>query len=65
MAMTLRLSDEQSAALKRIAAQEGISMQEAALKAVDDYLTRREKRLGDVIRRVKNEDQELLHRLAQ
>jgi len=65
MAMTLRLSDEQSAALKRIAAQEGISMQEAALKAVDDYLTRREKRLGDAIRRVKNEDQELLHRLAQ
>jgi predicted transcriptional regulator len=65
MAMTLRLSDQQSAALKKIAAQEGISMQEAALKAVDDYLSRRERRLADAISRVKNEDQELLRRLAQ
>ena len=65
MAMTLRLSDKQSAALKRTAEQEGISMQEAALKAVDEYVNRRQKRLSDAISRVKTEDQELLRRLAQ
>lgn len=65
MAMTLRLSDRQSAALKRTAEQEGISMQEAALQAVDEYVNRRQKRLSDAISRVKTEDQELLRRLAQ
>lgn len=63
--MTLRLSDKQSAALKRTAEQEGISMQEAALQAVDEYVNRRQKRLSDAISRVKTEDQELLRRLAQ
>lgn len=65
MAMTLRLTDKQSAALKRAADQEGISMQEAALKAVDDYINRRNKRLTEAILRVKTEDAELLRRLAQ
>ncbi len=65
MAMTLRLTDKQSAALKRAADQEGISMQEAALKAVDDYINRRNKRLTEAILRVKSEDAELLRRLAQ
>jgi predicted transcriptional regulator len=65
MAMTLRLSDKQSAALKRTADQAGISMQEAALQAVDEYISRRQKRLSDAISRVKSEDQELLRRLAQ
>ena len=65
MAMTLRLSEKQSAALKRTADQAGISMQEAALQAVDEYVSRRQKRLSDAISRVKNEDKELLRRLAQ
>jgi predicted transcriptional regulator len=65
MAMTLRLSEKQSAALKRTADQAGISMQEAALQAVDEYISRRQKRLSDAISRVKTEDQELLRRLAQ
>ena len=65
MAMTLRLSDKQSAALKRTVDQAGISMQEAALQAVDEYISRRQKRLSDAISRVKTEDQELLRRLAQ
>ena len=64
MAMTLRLTDKQSAALKKAAEQEGISMQEAALQAVDDYINRRSKRLSEALARVKNEDQELLRRLA-
>jgi hypothetical protein len=40
MAMTLRLSDEQSAALRRRAEREGRSMQQVALNALDDYLLR-------------------------
>ena len=40
MAMTLRLSDAEHAALRERAAAEGISMQEAARRAVRDYLAR-------------------------
>jgi len=65
MDMTLELSDQQSAALKRIAEQAGISMQEAALQAIDEYIKGRQMRLSDAISRVKNEDKELLRRLAQ
>jgi predicted transcriptional regulator len=40
MAMTLRLSDDQAEALRRRAEQEGRSMQQVALTAIDDYLFR-------------------------
>jgi predicted transcriptional regulator len=40
MAMTLRLTDEQAAALRARADKEGRSMQQVARSAVDDYLTR-------------------------
>jgi predicted transcriptional regulator len=40
MAMTLRLTDEQAAALRARAEHEGRSMQQVARSAVDDYLTR-------------------------
>ena len=40
MAMTLRLSDEQTAALRARAEQEGRSMQQVARSAVDEYLLR-------------------------
>jgi hypothetical protein len=40
MAMTLRLSDEQTDALRAQAAKEGRSMQQVALAAVDHYLLR-------------------------
>ena len=40
MAMTLRLSDEQTEALRVRAAKEGRSMQQVALDALDDYLMR-------------------------
>jgi predicted transcriptional regulator len=52
MAMTLRLSDEQTAALRRRAEREGRSMQQVALTALDDYL-------------VRTEDDELTERLAE
>jgi predicted transcriptional regulator len=38
MAMTLRLSDEEQDALRRRAADEGISMQEVARRAVRQYV---------------------------
>jgi predicted transcriptional regulator len=52
MAMTLRLSDEQSAALRARADKEGRSMQQIARAALDDYLLRAE-------------DDELTDRLAE
>jgi plasmid stability protein len=51
MAMTLRLSDEQTEALRERAAKEGRSMQQVARAALDDYLLR-------------TEDDELTDRLA-
>ena len=65
MAMNLRLSAEQTEALRNTAAQDGISMQEAALAAIDAYTARRGQRLRDAIARVATEDAELLKRLAQ
>jgi predicted transcriptional regulator len=52
MAMTLRLSEEQTEALRRRAAAEDRSMQQVALAALDDYLLRAE-------------DDELTDRLAE
>ena len=49
--MTLRLSDEQTLALRSRAEREGRSMQQVALAALDDYLLR-------------TEDDELTDRLA-
>lgn len=40
MAMTLRLTDDEQAALRARAAHEGISMQEAARRAVREYVER-------------------------
>jgi predicted transcriptional regulator len=40
MAMTLRLTDTEQAALRERAEAEGISMQDAARRAVRDYVTR-------------------------
>jgi plasmid stability protein len=40
MAMTLRLTEEERAALRQRAQAEGLSMQEAARRAVREYVTR-------------------------
>ena len=44
MPMTLRLTDDEQRALKERAAAEGISMQEAARRAVREYVERGEHR---------------------
>jgi len=63
--MILRLSPEQAKALKRAAAEDGISMQEAALRAIDAYTSRRRNKLLKGIEKVKTQDAELLQRLAK
>ena len=65
MAMNLRLSTEQTEALRKASEQDGISMQEAALAAVDAYISRRGDRLKAAIARVATEDAELLERLSR
>ena len=64
MAMNLRLSPTQNKALKKVAAQKGISMQEAALKAIDEYISHRADKLNESIARIKSEDAQLLERLS-
>ena len=65
MAMNLRLSEKQSKELREVAEQRGISMQEAALQAIDEYLSHRAQRLSENIARIKKEDANLLDRLSK
>ena len=44
MAMTLRLTDEEQAALRAVAQAEGVSMQDAARRAVREFVARQEHR---------------------
>ncbi len=63
--MNLRLTDEETAALRARADKEGRSMQEVARQAIDEYVSERPKRLGVAIERVRTEDAELLERLSR
>jgi len=65
MAMTLRLTDEESEALRARAESEGRSMQDVARTAIRDYIAGREGRLQDAIARIRTEDAELLERLGR
>lgn len=65
MAMNLRLSESETAALRRKAAEEGRSMQEVARVAIAQYVSRRPERLAAAIERVRTEDAELLDRLSR
>lgn len=67
MAMTLRLTDEEQAALRDRAAQEGISMQDAARRAVREYVARGEHRtrVAAAAERVKAAHGEALERLGE
>jgi hypothetical protein len=67
MAMTLRLDDQETEALRRRAELEGRSMQEVARQAVRDYIERNSKR--ELLDRVLDEElpryAEALERLGQ
>ena len=65
MDITLKLSPEQSRALKKAAAEDGISIEEAALRAVELYSSRRKSTLLESIEKIKTQDSELLKRLAE
>lgn len=65
MAMTLRLSEEETIALRKRAELENRSMQEVARSAINIYITDRSSRLQQAITAVVTEDAELLDRLSQ
>lgn len=64
MAMTLRLTDEQTERLREAAARDGLSMQAAAIKAVDDYATDRKARRREILTEMMRKHGDLLDRLA-
>jgi predicted transcriptional regulator len=65
MAMTLRLTEEETEALRAQAAREGRSMQEIARTAIRVYVSRRAVTRDEALRRIVAEDAELLSRLAR
>jgi plasmid stability protein len=65
MAMNLRLTDQETAALRQKAAQEGRSMQEVARAAIAEYVSDRPARVRAAIERIRTEDAELLDRLSR
>lgn len=67
MAMTLRLDEDETAALRLRAEHEGRSMQEVARQAVRDYIERTSKRelLDEVLDRELPRYAEALERLGQ
>jgi predicted transcriptional regulator len=64
MAMTLRLTEDQTARLREAAAREGLSMQAAAVKAVEEYVDRRAARRAALLAQILDEDAGVLKRLA-
>ena len=65
VAMNLRLTDEETEALRARAEQEERSMQEVARAAIAQYVSDRPRRLLSAIERVRTEDRELLERLSR
>lgn len=67
MAMTLRLDDRETAALRAQAAREGRSMQELARQAVRDYVERsdRRRRVDEVLDRELPRYADALERLGR
>lgn len=67
MAMTLRLTEDEHTALQERAAAEGISMQEAARRAVRDYVLRgkHRERVSAAARRVMDAHADALKRLGE
>jgi hypothetical protein len=65
--MTLRLTDSEQAALRERADAEGISMQEAARRAVREFVTRGEHRdrVNTAAARIMNNHADALRRLGE
>ena len=67
MAMTLRLTDNEQAALRERADLEGISMQEAARRAVREFVSRGQHsdRVNTAARLIMNKHADALRRLGE
>jgi hypothetical protein len=67
MAMTLRLTDNEQAALRARADAEGISMQEAARRAVREFVTRGQHndRVNTAAARIMDKHADALRRLGE
>jgi plasmid stability protein len=67
MAMTLRLTDDEQSALRQRAEREGISMQDAARRAVRDYVAKGEHRdrVATAAQRIKRAHAQALERLGE
>lgn len=65
MAMTLRLSEEQTEALRETAEREGRSMQEVALQAVDEYTAARARTFEVLLDGVLRDHADVLRRLGE
>lgn len=63
--MTLRLTDEQTEALRAAAEREGRSMQDIARTAIDEYVGRRARLRDGILDHVMRRDERLLERLAE
>ena len=64
MPMTLRLTAEETEALRETARREHRSMQEVARAAIGDYVSRRNRRRDAHLEAIVQEDAELLRRLG-
>jgi len=67
MAMTLRLTDDEHEALRRLAEVEGISMQEAARRAVREFVDRsgHRDRVAEAAARILDVHADALQRLGE
>lgn len=63
--MTLRLPDDVDAALREQARRDGLSLNEAVIKAVSDYASQRTRRRDEYIREIAEHDREILRRLGE
>jgi predicted transcriptional regulator len=64
MPMTLRLTPQETEALRDTAQREHRSMQDVARTAIDEYVTRRTRRRDAHLAAIVREDAELLRRLG-
>jgi predicted transcriptional regulator len=65
MATTLRLTDDELAALRETAEREHRSMQEVAREAIRAYTSQRTRRRDDLLSQIVSEDANLLDRLGK
>ena len=63
--MTLRLTDEETDALRAYAQESGRSMQDVAREAIRSYVSDRAKKRDAILARIVSEDRDLLDLLAK